>query len=72
MDAGAKITLTRTIRSSKTGMLLPREGTLISVTENLGRMLFLVSFENGQSEYLFQNELEMEEANSLPHAVNQN
>ena len=65
MDAGARITLTRTIRSSKTGMLLPKEGKLVSVTENLGRTLFLVCFDNGQSEYLFQNELEFDESNSL-------
>ena len=72
MDAGAKITLTRTIRSSKTGMLLPREGKLISVTENLGRTLFLVSFENGQSEYLFQNELEVAESTAMAEAAKDN
>ena len=72
MDAGAKITLTRTIRSAKTGMLLPREGKLVSVTENLGRTLFLVSFENGQSEYLFQNELEIDDSDSFAEAANQN
>jgi hypothetical protein len=72
MEAGTKITLTRTIRSSKTGMLLPKEGKLISVTENLGRTLFLVSFDNGQLEYLFQNELELEQDTPLAQTVNQN
>jgi len=61
MAARTKLNLTRTIRSSKTGLLLPREGTLISVTENLGRTLVLVEFENGQNEYLFENEVEIKE-----------
>ena len=61
MDRGAKLNLTRMIRSSKTGMLLPREGTLVSVTENLGRTLFLVQFENGHCEYLFEYEVELQQ-----------
>ena len=60
METGAKLNLTRTIRSSKTGMLLPKEGTLVSVTENLGRTLLLVEFEDGQHEYLFEHEVELE------------
>ena len=59
MVAGAKLNLTRTIRSAKTGMLLPREGTLVEITENLGRTLLLVAFEDGQNEYLFENEVEV-------------
>ena len=59
MKTGLKLSLVKTIRSAKTGMLLPREGTLVSVTENLGRTLLLVEFEGGQSEYLFENEVEM-------------
>ena len=59
METGAKLNLTRTIRSAKTGMLLPREGTLLSMTENLGRTLLLVEFENGQHEYLFDYEVEL-------------
>jgi hypothetical protein len=58
MKVGLKLNLTKTIRSAKTGMLLPREGTLVSVTENLGRTLLLVEFEGGQAEYLFENEVE--------------
>jgi len=61
MVAGAKLNLTRTIRSAKTGMLLPREGTLREITENLGRTLLLVEFEDGQNEYLFENEVEIKE-----------
>mgnify|MGYP003694448577 CR=1 FL=1 len=38
MQPGVKVSLTKIIRSAKTGMLLPKEGTLVSVTENLGRI----------------------------------
>ena len=60
MKIGSKLNLTKAIRSSKTGMFLPRDGTLVSVTENLGRTLLLVEFENGQHEYLFDYEVEFE------------
>ena len=63
METGVKLNLTRIIRSAKTGMLLPREGTLVSVTENLGRTLLLVSFEGGQFEYLFEDEIELQCSN---------
>jgi hypothetical protein len=43
MQPGIKLNLTRSIRSPKTGSLLPKEGTLVSVTENLGRTLLLVN-----------------------------
>jgi hypothetical protein len=64
MEAGIKLNVTKTIRSSKTGLLVPREGTLISVTENLGRTLLLVEFEDGQHEYLFEYEVEFENGNA--------
>jgi hypothetical protein len=64
MEPGVKLNLIRTIRSSKTGMLLPREGTLVSMTENLGRTLLLVEFENGQHEYLFEYEVELKNGNA--------
>ena len=60
METGAKINLTSAIRSAKTGMLLPREGTLLSMTENLGRTLLLVEFESGQHEYLFECEVRLQ------------
>ena len=60
MKTGLKLNLTKTIRSAKTGMLLPREGTLVSVTENLGRTLLLVEFEDGRAEYLFEDEVEVQ------------
>jgi hypothetical protein len=64
MEAGVKLNLTRTIRSAKTGMLLPREGTLVCITQNLGRTLLLVEFEDGQNEYLFENEVELKDSES--------
>jgi hypothetical protein len=60
METGAKLNVTKTIRSSKTGMLLPRKGTLVSVTENLGRTLLLVRFEDGHHDYLFEYEVEFD------------
>jgi len=72
METGMKLNLTRSIRSPKTGMLLPREGTLVSMTENLGRTLLLVAFENGQHEYLFEHEIEFQQysVESNEHQLN--
>ena len=39
-------------------MLLPKEGTLVYITENLGRRLLLVAFDDGNCEYLFDDEVE--------------
>ena len=64
MQPGEKLNLTRTIRSAKTGGLLPKEGTLVSVTENLGRTLLLVEFARGQREYVFEKEVEFEQDHS--------
>lgn len=66
MQPGKKLNLTRAIRSAKTGMLLPREGTFVSMTQNLGRTLLLVEFEGGQHEYLFEYEVEFKNCNSSP------
>jgi len=60
MQPGEKLNLTLSIRSPKTGNLLPKEGTLVSVTENLGRTLLLVEFARGHREYVFENEVEFE------------
>jgi hypothetical protein len=46
-------------------MLLPRQGTLVFVTENLGRTLLLVEFEGGEHEYLFEHEVEHDNARAL-------
>ncbi len=64
METGIKLNLTRIIRSPKTGMVLPKEGTLLSVIENLGRTLLLVEFENGRHEYLFDYEVEFDNGNA--------
>ena len=64
MQPGEKLNLTRSIRSAKTGSLLPKEGTLVSVTENLGRTLLLVEFARGQRVYVFENEVEFEQDHS--------
>ena len=65
MTLGTKVKLRKSIRSQKTGMLLPKEGTLVCVTENLGRKLLLVTFESGNSEYLFDDEIEFVIAESF-------
>src|SRR4029453_19027811 len=52
MQPGEKLNLTRSIRSPKTGSLLPKEGMLVSITENLGRTLLLVEFARGHREYV--------------------
>jgi hypothetical protein len=64
VEPGIKLNVTKAIRSTKTGMLLPREGKLVSVNENLGRTLLLVEFEDGQHDYLFEYEVEFEHGNS--------
>ena len=69
METGIKLNVTKTIRSPKTGMFLPREGTLVSVTENLGRTLLLVEFENGQHEYPFDYEVESQNGNGSRYRV---
>ena len=58
MTTGEKLRIKKLVRSQKTGMVLPKEGTLVCVTENLGRRLFLVAFADGNSEYLFDDEVE--------------
>ncbi|OLC72868.1 MAG: hypothetical protein AUH87_00865 [Deltaproteobacteria bacterium 13_1_40CM_4_54_4] len=45
------------IRSQKTGILLPRQGTFVRAIENLGRNLILVNFGNAGEEYLFPDEV---------------
>ena len=64
MQPGEKLNLTRSIRSAKTGGLLPKQCALVSVTENLGRTLLLVEFAHGQREYVFENEVESERDHS--------
>lgn len=53
MKIGDSLKTARPIRSHKTGMLLPREGTFVRDMENLGRTLILVNFGTAGEEYLF-------------------
>jgi hypothetical protein len=64
MTPGVKLRINKLIRSQKTGLVLPNEGTLVHVMENLGRTLLLVAFEGGNFEYLFQEEVECAAAGS--------
>jgi hypothetical protein len=57
MKPGDVLTTTRPIRSQKTGIVLPRQGTFVSSIENLGRQLILVNFGSVGLEYLFPNEI---------------
>ena len=74
MNPGDSIKTSKLIRSQKTGIVLPRQGTYISAIENLGRKMFLVNFGVAGEEYLFPNEIatdrsESFEAESLPVAT---
>ena len=64
MKTGDLLKTNRTIRSQKTGVILPREGTFVRAVENLGRQLILVNFGPAGEEYLFPDEIVFEPANS--------
>jgi hypothetical protein len=57
MKAGDPLKTIKPIRSQKTGVLLPREGTFVRAVENLGRQLILVNFGTAGEEYLFPDEI---------------
>jgi hypothetical protein len=57
MNPGDMLKTTKPIRSQKTGILLPRQGTFVRAVENLGRNLILVNFGNAGEEYLFPDEV---------------
>ena len=57
MKAGDLLKTIKPIRSQKTGVLLPREGTFVRTVENLGRQLILVNFGPAGEEYLFPDEI---------------
>jgi hypothetical protein len=67
VNTGEKLRIKKLVRSQKTGMVLPNEGTLVCVTENLGRRLLLVAFPDGNSEYLFDDEVECAVFDPLPN-----
>ena len=63
MKTGDPLKTSKPIRSQKTGILLPREGTFVRAIENMGRQLILVSFGAAGEEYLFPDEIVTETSN---------
>jgi hypothetical protein len=64
MKTGDPLKTSKPIRSHKTGILLPREGTFVRAIENMGRQLILVSFGPAGEEYLFPDEIITQSSNS--------
>lgn len=64
MSPGDLLKTSKPIRSQKTGVVLPREGTFVRIVENMGRQLILVNFGQAGYEYLFPEEISPEAANS--------
>jgi hypothetical protein len=62
MRTGDALRTIKPIRSQKTGVILPREGTFVRAVENLGRQLILVNFGSAGEEYLFPDEIMPEPA----------
>ena len=62
MKSGDSLKTTKTIRSQKTGVMLPREGTFVRAVENMGRQLILVNFGTAGEEYLFPDEILADQA----------
>jgi hypothetical protein len=64
MRPGDLLKTAKPIRSQKTGVLLPREGTFVRMVENMGRQLILVNFGAAGHEYIFPEEISAEPAKS--------
>jgi hypothetical protein len=64
MKPGDLLKTSRPIRSQKTGVILPREGTFVRAVENLGRQLILVNFGTAGDEYVFPDEIALEPSHS--------
>jgi hypothetical protein len=62
MRTGDALRTIKPIRSQKTGVILPREGTFVRAIENLGRQVILVNFGSAGEEYLFPDEIMPEPA----------
>ncbi len=62
MKPGDSLKTIKPIRSQKTGVILPREGTFVHAVENMGRRLILVNFGTAGQEYLFPEEIAAEPA----------
>jgi hypothetical protein len=63
MKPGDRLKTNKLVRSQRSGLLLPREGTFVRTIENLGRVLILVNFGNAGDEYLFPEEVVLEPNN---------
>lgn len=57
MKPGDPLKTSKPIRSQKTGVVLPREGTFVRTVENMGRQLILVNFGPAGDEYIFPDEI---------------
>jgi hypothetical protein len=55
---GEKIRTIMSIRSQRTGLILPRDGIFVGARENIGRTLILVDFGEAGPEYLLPHEIE--------------
>lgn len=64
MRPGDLLKTNKPIRSQKTGVVLPREGTFVHTVENMGRQLILVNFGAAGDEYLFPEEIVLEPVGS--------
>ena len=60
MKPGEALKTVKPIRSQKTGVILPRQGTFVRAVENMGRELILVNFGSAGDEYLFPHEVILE------------
>jgi hypothetical protein len=58
MKRGEKIRTIMSVRSQRTGLILPREGIFVGARENIGRTLILVDFGEAGTEYLLPHEIE--------------
>ena len=63
MKPGEKIRTIISIRSQRTGLILPRDGIFVSARENIGRTLILVDFGEAGREYLLFHEIEQKKGN---------
>jgi len=57
MKPGEKIRTIMSIRSQRTGLILPRDGIFLSARENIRRTLILVDFGEAGTEYLLPHEI---------------
>jgi hypothetical protein len=66
MKPGERTKTVMSIRSRRTGLILPRDGIFVSAMENIGRTLILVDFGEAGSEYLLPHEIEKQKRELEP------